>query len=62
MEVIKGIDTLLASQLKEWELASSNYADLKNVRCRTMHFHGFDLLVQFNPKRIVSSSALLVTW
>jgi hypothetical protein len=57
MEVIRGIDALLEGQLKEWELASSNYADLKNVRSRTINFDGFTMLVQFNPKRIVSSAA-----
>jgi hypothetical protein len=57
MEVIHGVDALLESQLKEWELASSNYAGLQNVRCKTLHFDGFEVVVQFNPKRIVSSSA-----
>src|SRR5512137_2145411 len=57
MEEVQNIDQFMDGQLTEWNLASVNYTDLKNVKTKTLRFDGFDILVQFNPKRIVSSSA-----
>jgi ATP adenylyltransferase/5',5'''-P-1,P-4-tetraphosphate phosphorylase II len=51
------IDKFIDSQLIEWELASRNYKDLENVISKNLCFDEFDILVQFNPKRIISSSA-----
>lgn len=51
------IDRFIESQLTEWELASVNYRDLGNVKTKTLKFDGFEVIVQFNPKRIVSSAA-----
>jgi ATP adenylyltransferase/5',5'''-P-1,P-4-tetraphosphate phosphorylase II len=48
---------LIKDQQSEWELAGKNYAGLKSVRTKTLAFDGFDMLVQFNPERIISSAA-----
>jgi hypothetical protein len=57
MELTREIGTLFSDQLKSWELARSNYADLQYIRIKAIPFEGFKILVQFNPKRIISSSA-----
>ena len=48
---------LLNAQIKEWSLAGKNYSDLNKVITKTYKLDGFELKVQFNPGRIVSSSA-----
>lgn len=48
---------LIKDQQSEWELAGKNYAGLKNVLTKTLAFDGFDIIVQFNPERIISSAA-----
>jgi hypothetical protein len=57
MSELKGIDQFFKSQLNEWELAGSNYARLAGMAVKTIHFGDFPVHVQFNPKRILSSSA-----
>jgi len=57
MELKREIDKLFSDQLNSWELARSNYAGLLNTRIKAFQFGGFKILVQFNPKRIISSSA-----
>ena len=51
------VKQLFDSQLILWPLAQNNYAGLKTVRQKSISFEGFDLIVQFNPARIVSSGA-----
>lgn len=51
------IEQLFREQTTQWELARKNFSDLQNVRTRRFHFDGFDVVVQFNPARIVSSGA-----
>lgn len=48
---------LLDSQLKEWELAKSNYEALAGVESKEFSFREFSVTVQFNPARIQSSAA-----
>ena len=48
---------LLSDQLNDWQLAAKNYSELKNVQVREFDFEGFQIKVQFNPARIVSSAA-----
>lgn len=48
---------LLMEQLKEWNLAKDNYNDLKKVKTKIFEFGNFNIKIQFNPGRIVSSSA-----
>ncbi|MGB4414818.1 MAG: DUF4922 domain-containing protein [Paludibacter sp.] len=51
------IKTLFEEQLKSWELARVNYAGLKTVKTKVFSFDDFEIKVQFNPARIVSSGA-----
>ncbi len=48
---------LLKQQNAAWELLHKNYEDLKNVEVRNFEFDGFNVKIQFNPGRIISSSA-----
>jgi len=52
---------LLQEQLKVWELARNNYDALKQVKVKELAFDNFKIKVQFNPARIVSSSAKIDT-
>jgi ATP adenylyltransferase/5',5'''-P-1,P-4-tetraphosphate phosphorylase II len=51
------IDSLFDQQLNHWELAHENYAGLQNVVLKTIPFKDHGIKVQYNPKRIISSSA-----
>lgn len=51
------IKSLFAEQLSNWELARTNYDGLKTVQIKSFSFGDFDIKVQFNPARIVSSGA-----
>jgi len=51
------INDFFAAQLIEWELAGTNYRQLEKIRTRHLTFPGFQVLVQFNPERMVSSTA-----
>lgn len=53
---VNSID-LLQSQLSNWPLAGANYAGLQTVKTKSFSFGDFDIKVQFNPARIVSSGA-----
>lgn len=57
MDISEQARQLIKDQRKEWTLARKNYEGLKQVRTRTLAFDGFEVLVQFNPARIVSSAA-----
>ncbi|MEO8399869.1 MAG: DUF4922 domain-containing protein, partial [Ignavibacteriaceae bacterium] len=48
---------LLELQIKSWSLAEKGYKSLESIQTKTFHFEGFDIKVQFNPGRIISSSA-----
>jgi hypothetical protein len=51
------IEALLDEQSRNWGLLKKNLEGLKKARTREFHFDGFSFKVQFNPERIVSSSA-----
>src|ERR1035437_1072914 len=51
------IKFLFNEQVSNWELARVNYAGLKTVRTKSFDFGDFDVKVQFNPARIISSGA-----
>lgn len=51
------VNGLFSAQLTEWDLARVNYSQLERVKTRKLDFGGFEILVQFNPERIRSSSA-----
>ncbi len=52
-----GVNELFDGQFREWKLARDNYSQLDSVRVRTVSFPGYDISVQYNPGRIVSSAA-----
>lgn len=51
------LKSLLTEQKENWELARTNFAGLKTVRTKSFEFDDFEVKVQFNPARIVSSGA-----
>lgn len=51
------IDSFIASQIAEWPQAAGNFEALKGVRVKEVELPGWTAKVQFNPARIVSSSA-----
>jgi len=57
MNYSKEARQLIKSQLQEWEMAATNYDGLKYVKTKTIQYNCFDLLVQYNPKRMTSSAA-----
>lgn len=61
MDSLTHIDAFILSQLNHWEMAAVNYTDLRSVRTKNLYFEGFEIVVQFNPKRIISSAAKVDT-
>lgn len=57
MSVLEKVNNLFDSQLKEWGLASKNYAGLRNVQDREVDFGNCIVRLQYNPERIVSTGA-----
>ncbi len=51
------IEQLFSSQMEVWDLARENYADLSLVETHEFDFGDFNIIVQFNPKRMVSTTA-----
>ncbi|MBO5053914.1 MAG: DUF4922 domain-containing protein [Muribaculaceae bacterium] len=50
-------DQLIADQIAVWPQAAGNFEALKNVKVKDLDVDGMHFKVQFNPARIVSSSA-----
>ncbi len=48
---------LFLQQIENWSLARQNYSDLKSVKNKVFKFDGFQITIQFNSGRIISSSA-----
>jgi hypothetical protein len=48
---------LIRDQTAEWDLAAKNYGSLKKVRVKSFDFNDYRIDIQFNPERIISSSA-----
>ena len=53
----KQMNSLFHEQVPNWELARVNYEGLESIRTKTFSFDDFDINVQFNPARIISSGA-----
>jgi hypothetical protein len=51
------VNSLFHEQISNWELARVNFAGLQTVQTKSFSFGDFDVKVQFNPARIVSSGA-----
>jgi hypothetical protein len=61
MNAALDLEQLYRSQLEQWALADENYAALSRVMVRPVSVSGCQLLLQFNPKRIISTSAKVDT-
>jgi Domain of unknown function (DUF4922) len=48
---------LLKKQFDEWQQLKDGYESLESVKFKTFHFGSFKIKFQYNPKRIISSSA-----
>jgi len=57
MKLNPNIKNLINTQIENWELARTNFAGLKTVQTKSFSFDDFEVKVQFNPARIVSSGA-----
>lgn len=44
-------------QKKEWKILSDNYSALKNLKQKSVWINGYKIHFQFNPKRLLSSTA-----
>ena len=51
------VNQLFAEQLSNWELASNNYNLIEQVKTKTLVVDNREYKVQFNPARMISSSA-----
>jgi hypothetical protein len=48
---------LFELQYKDWQLCKDNYDQLKNVKVKDFRFNNFKVKAQFNPGRLISTSA-----
>jgi len=48
---------LLAHQKDNWKLVESNFRNLEQIKINKFDFEGYYIKVQFNPSRIISTSA-----
>lgn len=48
---------LFELQCNDWKLCRDNYEQLKNVQVKKYQFEGYSIKAQFNPGRIISTSA-----
>ncbi len=53
------LQSFFDSELQCWDLAAKNYAVLQNVQTKAFDFGKYEIRVQFNPARAVSSLAKL---
>jgi ATP adenylyltransferase/5',5'''-P-1,P-4-tetraphosphate phosphorylase II len=51
------VKALFNEQVSNWELVRRNFESLKTVQTKSFNFGEYDVKVQFNPGRIVSSGA-----
>ncbi len=51
------LSILFNEQVSDWELARANFEGLKTVKTKSFSFGDFEIKIQFNPARIVSSGA-----
>ncbi len=57
MSLQEKVNNMCVRQLEEWDLAAHNYKAIDEVLTRIVAIHDFNICVQFNPARIVSSAA-----
>lgn len=51
------IDKLFEHQKENWDLLNQNYEALNSLKTKSFNIDGFKIRTQFNPSRIISSSA-----
>ena len=51
------VSNLFSEQVSNWELARNNFEGLKSIQTKSFSFGDFEVKVQFNPARIISSGA-----
>ncbi len=51
------IEVFFQQQLGKWDMAREHYNDLRQVRQKSFEFGGYSVDAQYNPRRIISSSA-----
>jgi hypothetical protein len=51
------VGQLIKEQLTNWAFATKNYTNLNGIKQKKLQFQGFHFIGQFNPNRIISSSA-----
>jgi len=51
------VRNLIRQQIGDWDIAAKNYGSLKNVKVKTFDFDDYHIDIQYNPERILSSSA-----
>lgn len=56
-EIADASKYLFELQCNDWKLCRDNYEQLKNIRVNKFQFEGYSIKVQFNPGRIISTSA-----
>jgi ATP adenylyltransferase/5',5'''-P-1,P-4-tetraphosphate phosphorylase II len=56
-KINKEVNSFFNHELANWSLARANYEGLKTVRTKSFSFGDYEVRVQFNPARIVSSGA-----
>ena len=52
-----GLSNFIDKQNSLWDLPKNNFDALKRIKEKSFHFEGFDLRLQFNVERAVSSTA-----
>ena len=57
MQINQQVKALFNEQTANWAIARTNFEGLKTVQTKTFAFGDYDVRVQFNPARIVSSGA-----
>ncbi len=56
-KINKEVNSFFNHELANWPLARTNFEGLKTVRTKSFSFGDYEVRVQFNPARIVSSGA-----
>ncbi len=54
---IQILQVFVESQKQNWPLVAANFAGLENVEVKHFQFDGFQIKVQFNPERMLSTSS-----
>ncbi len=53
----KELHKFIKDQLSVWPLASANFRALKTLKTKDIKLRGLDCIIQYNPRRILSSTA-----